>query len=172
VRRWRERFGGEAENLKVGLVWAGSSSHKSDRHRSMRLAQFAAPLASVAGVSWFSLQKGVPAVAQLADAPAGMKIVDLAPELTDYADTAATVAALDLVISVDTSVAHLAGALARPVWTLLPYEGEWRWMRDRRDTPWYPTMRLFRQPAPGDWATPLVQIARKLNNFKAGGGVR
>ena len=64
------------------------------------------------------------------------------------------------------------GALARPVWTLLPYEGEWRWMRDRRDTPWYPTMRLFRQPAPGDWATPLVQIARKLNNFKAGGGVR
>ena len=125
-----------------------------------------APLAEVEDVMWFSLQKGA-GVEQLSDPPAGMAITDLGPELNDYADTAALVSTLDLVITVDTSVAHVAGALARPVWTLLSYEGEWRWLsRDRADTPWYPTMRLFRQPMPGDWATPVNEIARELRQFK------
>jgi Flp pilus assembly protein TadD len=165
VARWRERIGGDGGRLKIGLAWAGSPSHTSDRFRSMPLAQFA-PLASVKDVAWFSLQKG-PGAEQLANLPPDMTIVDLASDFTDYADTAAAVAALDLVITVDTSVAHVAGALARPVWTLLSYEGEWRWLsRDRTDTPWYPTMRLFRQPEPGDWAAPVETIARALASIR------
>jgi hypothetical protein len=162
--RWRERLGETDARLKVGLVWAGSPVHTSDRFRSTTLASFA-PLADAADVAWFSLQKGS-GVEQLTDPPAGMTITDLGPELNDYADTAALISALDLVISVDTSVAHVAGALARPVWTVLSYEGEWRWLsRDRADTPWYPTMRLFRQPAPGDWATPMRDVAAALEAF-------
>jgi ADP-heptose:LPS heptosyltransferase len=93
--------------------------------------------------------------------------VDLAPLIGDYADTAALVSQLDLVISVDTSVAHLAGALGRPVWLLLPCAPDWRWLLGRADSPWYPTMRLFRQPQPGDWKAVIDQVERELGRISA-----
>ena len=92
------------------------------------------------------------------------RLVDLAPILGDFADTAAAVSCLDLVITVDTAVAHLAGALATPVWTLLPFAADWRWLEDRTDSPWYPTMRLFRQPAPGDWTSVVSAVAAALHD--------
>jgi Tfp pilus assembly protein PilF len=158
VKKWRERLATE-KRRKVGLVWAGSAMHKSDRNRSMPLKALAPLLAMSDRIAWFSLQKGPPAEQA---APFADKIVDVSADLNDYADTAAAIEALDLVISVDTSVAHVAGALGRPVWTMLCYEGEWRWMRDRSDSPWYPTMRLFRQPTPGDWANVVERIATEL----------
>ncbi len=159
---------------RVGVVWGGSPGHGNDRNRSLPLAALA-PLAAIPGVRLVSLQKGPPAD-QLADPPAGMEILDLAAlsgpgpgpgnapgsGLEDFADTAAAMANLDLVITVDTSVAHLAGALGRPVWVLLPFAPDWRWLLGRDDSPWYPTMRLFRQPAPGHWAPVLERVAERL----------
>jgi Flp pilus assembly protein TadD len=145
---WRARITGNAGELKVGLVWAGNQ--KPDPARTCPLAEFA-PLAKVQGVRFYSLQKGEFA-AQIQQAPPGLHLIDLADSLKDFADTAAAVSLLDLVISVDTSVAHLAGALGKSVWTLLPYLADWRWLVDREDTPWYPTMRLFRRCAQGRWS--------------------
>ena len=118
------------------------------------------PLVETGGTTFFSLQVG--SAAKDLDALAGGAVHDLAPEIDDFADTAAIIASLDLVISVDTAVAHLAGALGRPVWLLLPFVGEWRWLLDREDTPWYPTMRLFRQKAPGDWAGVVERVVEAL----------
>jgi tetratricopeptide (TPR) repeat protein len=151
---------------KVGLVWAGASRRDNpasaaiDARRSLRLAQLA-PLAAARGVQFVSLQVGEPAAEALAP-PAGLQLVDWTGELGDFADTAALIAGLDLVITVDTSVAHLAGALGRPVWILSRYDGCWRWLQDRDDSPWYPTARLFRQPAPGDWADVVAAVAKAL----------
>ena len=128
---------------KVGIVWAGRPEHKRDRHRSLTLAELA-PLASIPNIAFYALQKGA-AVSQADDAPAGMRLEILSPLLGDFADTAAAIMALDLVITVDTSVAHLAGALGKPVWLLLPYAPDWRWLQARSDSPWYPSARLFRQ---------------------------
>jgi ADP-heptose:LPS heptosyltransferase len=111
------------------------------------------------GLHFYSRQFG-PAAAQIAQTKAPM--VDLTPGIQDFADTAALIEQLDLVISVDTAVAHLAGALAKPVWTMLPFAPDWRWMLDREDSPWYPTMRLFRQPRRDDWASVISQIQRAL----------
>ena len=97
-----------------------------------------------------------------ANPPKGMTLIDLTQEIKDFADTAALIENLDLVISVDTAVAHLAGALGRPVWTLLPFSPDWRWLADRDDSPWYPTMRLFRQPLPGDWRSVISKIKANL----------
>lgn len=158
VARWGERIAAIAgDRRRIGLVWAGNPEHKRDAVRSMALADLA-PLADVPGVAWFSLQKG-PAEAELADPPPGLAIHPLGAELEDYADTAAALEALDLVIAVDTSVAHLAGARGRPVWVALSALPDWRWLLGRADSPWYPTARLFRQPAAGDWA-PLAQELR------------
>ncbi|MEO6434959.1 MAG: tetratricopeptide repeat protein [Tepidisphaeraceae bacterium] len=164
VAAWRDRLADDA-NVKVGLVWAGTPRHLNDRARSCRLADFA-PLAAVAGVTFYSLQKGPPA-AQASEAPAGMRIVSLGDDLRDFADTAALLQCLDLLISVDTSVVHLAGALARPVWTLLARGPDWRWMLDRSDSPWYPTMRLFRQPRLRDWPAVMSAVANDLAAFVA-----
>ena len=112
----------------------------------------------------FSLQKNR-AAEQAADPPAGMLLVNLGPSLHDFADTAAVMAHLDLVIAVDTSVVHLAGALGRPVWTLLPHHPDWRWMLGRADSPWYPTMRLFRQPAPKDWSSVFADVREALTQL-------
>ena len=117
-------------------------------------------------MSFFSLQKG-PATAQIAAPPPGMKVHSLGEQLHDFTDTAALLECLDLLISVDTSVVHVAGALARPVWTLLAKGPDWRWMLDRSDTPWYPTMRLFRQPALADWASVFEQVAAELRALVA-----
>jgi Tfp pilus assembly protein PilF len=158
IEQWAKRVDGKG--LKVGLVWAGRPQHENDRNRSIALDDLA-PLAKIRGVTLYSLQKGAGEDA-LAEPPAGMKIADLGGRFADLADTAAAIANLDLVISVDTAVAHLAGALDVPVWTLLPTVPDWRWMLERTDSPWYPTMRLFRQAAPGDWAGPIAAVAKAL----------
>lgn len=158
VAQWAPRIDGSG--LKVGLVWAGRPQHDNDRNRSMRLEDFL-PLAKIRGVSLYSLQKG-PAEEALAAPPKGMTLTPLGGRFADFADTAAAIANLDLVISVDTAVAHLAGAMGKPVWTLLPRVPDWRWMLEREDSPWYPTMRLFRQETAGDWERVIAAVAKAL----------
>jgi ADP-heptose:LPS heptosyltransferase len=149
------------------VVWSGNPNHKGDRQRSIAAAQLL-PHLIVPGVRLASLQKALRAADAPAMAALGADIVDLAPELADFSDTAAAVACLDLVITVDTSVAHLAGALGHPVWMLLPHALDWRWMRDREDTPWYPSMRLFRQRAPQAWDEAIARAATELARLAAG----
>jgi len=153
---WRERL--QADALKVGIVWAGSATHLRDRFRSLAFGSLA-PLLQLRGIRFYSLQKG-PGAASLSAADSA--VVDLGPELKNFADTAAAIAHLDLVISVDTAVVHLAGALGKPVWTLLPIPSDWRWMDARDDSPWYPTMRLFRQKSHGDWDEVVGQVKSAL----------
>ncbi|MFP6562208.1 tetratricopeptide repeat protein [Paraburkholderia sp. B3] len=158
--------------LKVGLVWAGGDRphvpelRKNDARRSIALERML-PLFDVPGVRFFSLQKGAPAqqLAALQERGAGKPgadIVDFTRELADFADTAALVSTLDLVISVDTSTAHLAGAMGKPVWILNRFDTCWRWMLERSDTPWYSSARLFRQPALGDWDSVLAAVREAL----------
>lgn len=169
IERWETLLPsrGEAVRLRIGLVWAGSrragQPHAAaiDRRRSMKLSDMA-PLGAVPGCVFVSLQLGPPAE-QIAGAP--FPVIDVADRLSDFADTAALVGALDLVVTVDTSVAHLAGALGKPVWLLSRFDGCWRWRRDRDDSVWYPTMRLFRQTAPGDWAGVIRRAAAALPAF-------
>lgn len=142
---------------RIGIVWAGNPGHENDRNRSCALDHFA-PLAERAGGRLFGLQKNLSAE-PLRQVP---WLTDLGPVLQDFADTAQAVARLDLVITVDTAIAHLAGAMGRPVWLLLPFAPDWRWMLARDDSPWYPTMRLFRQPAPGDWTSVFTEVAASL----------
>lgn len=146
--------------VKVGFVWAGNPLHGRDFHRSAPLASFRA-LAGVEGTRFFSLQKGDAPERALAERPIE-GVVDLAADLVDFRDTAAVLQALDLVITVDTSVAHLAGALGRPTWLLLPHVPDFRWMLGRSDSPWYPTMRIFRQPAPRDWTSVFAEVQAAL----------
>jgi Tfp pilus assembly protein PilF len=148
---------------KVGLVWAGNRERSNDAHRSLELAQFA-PLAAVPGVQFVSLQLGEPA-GDAKTPPAGLELIDWTNELGDYADTAALVAGLDVVISVCTSVAHLAGALGKPVWIPLHYDSCWRWLLNREDSPWYPSARLFRQPAMGAWEPAMAKLETALRTF-------
>jgi Flp pilus assembly protein TadD len=167
---WSHMLGPRDGKLRVGIVWAGSPGHKNDRNRSMRVEQFAA-LANVSNVEFHSLQKG-PAAEQSSTPPRGFGLIDRTGQLADFADTAALIANLDLVISVDTSVVHLAGAMGKPVWVLLPLAPDWRWMLDREDTPWYPTIRLFRQDASGEWEGVVHRIAIALRAQQAGLGQR
>ncbi|MBV8911808.1 MAG: hypothetical protein JOZ05_02075, partial [Acetobacteraceae bacterium] len=138
----------------------GTPQYADDAHRSLPLARLA-PLGSVSDVTFVSLQTGA-AAAQVRAPPAGLAIYDASPGLRDFADTAALVAALDLVISVDTATAHLAGALGKPVWLLNRFDTDWRWLADRAESPWYPTMRIFRQPRRGDWDSVLAQLCMEL----------
>jgi Flp pilus assembly protein TadD len=147
IEHWRRQLANDPNKLKVGLVWAGRPNHANDARRSISLAALA-PLAQVPGISFYSLQIGEPA-SQAKAPPPGMNLIDRTAELTDFAETAAFIENLDLVISVDTAVVHLTGSLGKPVWTLLPFAPDWRWLLDRNDSPWYPTMRLFRQPTRG-----------------------
>jgi hypothetical protein len=163
VAQWRARLAG-LPGRKVGLVWAGEprpdmpDAHRIDRRRSLKLAQLA-PLGEVAGVSLVSLQKGAGAAQAV---PSGMVLHDWTAELGDFADTAALMQALDLVVSADTSPLHLAGALGRPVWLLDRYDSCWRWLREREDSPWYPTLRRFRQVVPGGWGEVVGRVAAAL----------
>ena len=156
---WRMRLSAVNE-FKVGLVWAGSKQHRNDAFRSLQLADLY-PILNMRTVSLFSLQVG-PAQTDLAASPWRDQITDLTGEIRDFADTAAVIEQLDLVISADTAVAHLSGALGKPIWTLLPYVPDWRWLLEREDSPWYPTMRLFRQTERGSWAGPVARIASAL----------
>lgn len=150
------------DDLKIGLVWAGNAAMQNDRHRSIPL-EFLQPLLARTRATFYSLQVKQGQASGLE--PLDSRLVDLSPLIRDYSDTAALVGQLDLVISVDTSVAHLAGALGCPVWLLLPYAPDWRWLLGRADSPWYPTMRLFRQPQPGDWAAVVRQVEGELAGF-------
>ncbi|MGD9537420.1 MAG: tetratricopeptide repeat protein [Alphaproteobacteria bacterium] len=143
--------------LKVGMVWAGSAANRINRRRSCPLEALAPP-AGIEGVTLYSLQVG-PEAARLAEVPFGARVADLAPRLGDFRDAAAAIMALDLVVTIDTAAAHLAGALGRPVWAMLSKGGDWRYLEGRADSPWYPTMRLFRQPEAGDW-TAVVEAVR------------
>ena len=146
--------------LRIGIVWAGNPSMQIDLDRSMPLSALA-PLWAEGTASFFSLQVG-PAAAQLACLPEGSAIMDLRPILINYAATAAAIEQLDLVITVCTSVAHLAGALGKRTWVLLSYGADWRWLLDRSDSPWYPTMRLFRQKRLHDWNSVVEEAAAEL----------
>lgn len=156
--------------FRVGIVWAGNPIHARDHLRSAPLASFLA-LARIPGVALFSLQKGEAAERELA-ARGDASVINLAPQLEDFRDTAAVIEALDLVITVDTSVAHLAGALGRETWLLLPHVPDFRWMLEREDSPWYPTMRLFRQPQVGDWASVFAAVDTALRERIARGSTR
>jgi hypothetical protein len=146
---------------RVGLVWAGRPTHRNDRNRTMALSTLAPPLAEVPGIALVSLQKG-DAAAEVASYAGRAILADAARDITDYEDTVAAIAALDLVVTVDTSVAHIAGAMGRPCWVLLPFTSDWRWLRERADSLWYPSLRLFRQTAPARWAEPLAAVAAAL----------
>jgi len=165
--RWQARLAGEARP-KIGLVWAGNPRHRQDRFRSIALGALA-PLLERRDVAWFSLQVGERA-ADIAAAGLTGRIANLAPDLKDFADTAAALSALDLTICVDTAVLHLAGALGRPAWLMLPRVVDWRWMMERDDTPWYASVQLFRQSTQGDWAPVVVQIGAALQSVLASRG--
>ena len=139
---------------------------RTDPRRSIALKALA-PLGEVSGVSFVSLQKDEPA-AQAADPPHGLMLHDFTADLHDFEDTAALIVNLDLVISVDTSVVHLAGALGKPVWLLNRFDTDWRWLLNRDDSPWYPTLRQFRQPRPGDWTSAVCAARDALQRLMAG----
>jgi tetratricopeptide (TPR) repeat protein len=161
LEKWKKRLR-VAEGPRVGLVWAGNPLHAGDGKRSITLDTLA-PLARVDGVEFFSLQFG-PRACQASAPPPGLRLHDLSGETADFRDAAAALANLDLLISVDTAMVHLAGALARTAWLLLAYVPDWRWMLVRDDTPWYPAMRLFRQEQPGDWAPVIARVAKRLQH--------
>ena len=164
VERWRARLG-PARRPLVGLAWSGSATLRNDRNRSIPLPRLA-PLRDV-DATFVGLQKDI----RDADRPhlaGGRPILHFETELADFRDTAALVSLMDVVVSVDTSLAHLAGAMAKPTWILLPFSPDWRWLLGRDDSPWYPTARLFRQPRPGDWETPIRAAAGALRALAAG----
>jgi hypothetical protein len=161
---WERRLQQDGAKLRVGLAWAGRPTHPNDRQRSIPLESLA-PLGDVdPGIVFYSLQKWDPESA--ANRPPGrMNLVNAARELNDFADTAALVENLDLVIAADTAVVHLAGAMAKKVWLLLPASPDFRWLLEREDSPWYPTMRLFRQERWGDWGEVIERVAAELAKF-------
>ncbi len=156
--KWRERLPASGRP-RIGICWAGSSMHLNDRNRSMPLEVFA-KLLSVSDLDFVSVQKDVNE--RQASILREHGVLHLGQEFADMADTAAVVAMLDLLIAVDTSVAHLAGAMGKAVALLVPFSPDWRWLLERTDSPWYPTMRLFRQSAIGDWNGPLDRLCREL----------
>ena len=170
---WREKLG-PRRAPRVGLVWAAGfkPEHPHLAKRNIPLARLA-PLRD-AGIEFYSLQKGEPAESELGRAKAslwdGPDLIEGADQLHDFADTAALMEQLDLVITVDTSAAHLAGAIGKHVWILLHTGACWRWLRERVDSPWYPTARLYRQRQAGDWDEVLERVRRDLQTFKSGAG--
>jgi tetratricopeptide (TPR) repeat protein len=162
AQKWAARIG--PAGVKIGVVWQGNANPEADMARSMPLAAFA-PLAAIPGVRLISLQKGL-GVEQLAELPVTMRVETLGEDFDSgsdaFVDAAAAMTSLDLIVTCDTSIAHLAGALGRPVWVALKRDAEWRWLRERDDSPWYPTMRLFRQKRLGDWTTVFAEMAERL----------
>ena len=159
ITEWQQRLG-EEKRFRVGLVWSGSKTHKNDANRSLALKQLL-PLLDLP-VAWYSLQKEYREEDEIL-LNDGLRIKRYEKDLSDYSDTAALIAALDLVISVDTSVAHLAGAIGKRVWVLLPYVPDFRWLLDRDDSPWYPTVRIFRQDETRDWDLTLKRVVVELH---------
>ena len=158
---WRRRISGHG--FKVGVTWSGSPTHKDDRNRSCPL-HLLAPLGQLEGVRVYGLQKGE-AAGQVKDLPETATIVNMGDMLHDFSDTAALMENLDLVVSVDTATAHLSGAMGKQTFTLLPFAPDWRWLLGREDSPWYPTMRLFRQEARGEWEVPVERLIKAVRNL-------
>ena len=163
TRFWAERLRFPTDRLRVGFAWAGRPDNPNDRIRSIAVPDLA-PLAACKGVAFYNLQTGVAA----SSAVNALKFQNDPLTFEDFADTSALIANLDLIVSVDTALVHLAGAMALPVWTLLPFAPDWRWMLDHEDTPWYPTMRLFRQPRPGNWDHVIRRTADELERLATG----
>ena len=157
VEKFKSKF--NSDKFKVGIVWSGNKSQDDDKNRSMRFKNFES-LREIKEVDFFSLQKGK-SVEQLDD----VEVVDIGEEINDFADTVAVIENLDLVISVDTATVHLAGAMGKPVWILLTKVPDWRWLLDREDSPWYPTMKLFRQKKSGDWDEVIGRVKRELKRL-------
>lgn len=153
-----------ADALRIGIAWAGNPGYKADQYRSTTLETFY-PLLAESGVTWISLQKDLPA-RQLLDLPSSLFVWDGAHDDRDLADAAALISTLDLVITTDTCLAHLSAALGKPTWILLPHLADWRWMRGTATTPWYPTARLFRQRAQGDWAELIARVRAELISWR------
>jgi hypothetical protein len=166
VKHWTRVLAGHKRPL-VALVWAGRPTHLNDLNRSMSLDQLA-PLA-IPGVTYVSIQKG-PSENNAQTPPAGMNLISLSPLINNFEDTAAILSIVDLLISVDSSPVHLAGALGRPAWVMLPRLPDWRWLLERSDTPWYPSVRLFRQQRSRDWSSVVAEIAVSVQEFTAGRG--
>ncbi|KAB0647642.1 hypothetical protein F7R13_31290, partial [Burkholderia territorii] len=162
---WRARLAGDGR-LKVGLVWTGSAQHQRNPFRRVGLERYADAFRGIDGVAFHSLQPGADADVAAARA-AGFPIEDFTAELKSFDDTAAFIGALDLVITVCTSVAHLSGALGARTWVLLDVNPHWPWLLERTDSPWYPTATLYRQPTFGDWATVMDAVARDLRGLAA-----
>jgi tetratricopeptide (TPR) repeat protein len=160
MHKWTDRLAAMSRP-RVGIAWAGNPAHRNDHNRSIALRSFA-PILACDGVQFVSLQKA-PSVAERAELEQFAKVASLAGEIGDFADTAGIVAQLDLVIAVDTSVAHLAGAMAKAVDLLVPFSSDWRWLIGRDDSPWYPTMRLHRQTTIGDWRSPIERVRERLS---------
>ncbi|MGH8850662.1 MAG: tetratricopeptide repeat protein, partial [Casimicrobiaceae bacterium] len=158
VAKWAPKLGDR--KLSVGLAWAGSPTHSNDRFRSMDLSVLR-PILEVGGVRFVSLQKG-PAAQTTGLLPEGVDWLDVGPELDDFSDTAAVISQLDLVLCVDTAVAHLAGALGKPVWVMVAQPADFRWLEGREDSPWYPTLRLFRQSRRDDWTDVVARVKAAL----------
>jgi hypothetical protein len=170
ISRWKARVE-NVPRLKIGLVWAGGEranitcARRNDANRSLPLKRFA-PLLEIKGAAFFSLQKGPP-TSQLPEMQASHEIHDWTDAFTDFADTGALIENLDLVITVDTSVAHLAAALGKPVWVLVPWVSCWRWLEGRTDSPWYNSVRLFRQVERGNWDMVFEEVERELRALVA-----
>ena len=162
VDAWRKRISGWANRkaLRIGLAWAGNPKHANDHRRSIPLAALA-PLLATPEACFVALQRMIPERDQ-AFMDTASNLLDISADLTDFGETAAAIARLDLIITVDSAVAHLAGALGKEAWVLLPEPSDWRWMRRRTDTPWYPSLRLFRQPASGEWLPVIRAVTGEL----------
>ncbi|HIF60548.1 MAG TPA: hypothetical protein EYQ26_13810 [Rhodospirillales bacterium] len=148
--------------LNIGIVWAGNPAHENDKNRSINLSFFLA-ITNIHNTQFYSLQVGDRRIDMYQEDFAS-QIIDLGKHLGDYAETATVINQLDLIITVDTSVAHLAGAMGKPVWVLLPFAPDWRWLLERDDSPWYPTMRLFRQQERGNWTTVFNEVYQALKH--------
>ncbi len=160
IKIWGRRLGVK-KSFRVGLIWAGQPNHENDHNRSIDPGIFA-PLCKIDEVSLFSLQMGHP---DQASEVFGKDVTDLTSQINSFSDTAAAMKNLDLVLSVDTSAAHLAGAIGCKVWTLLPFMPDWRWLLNRTDSPWYPQMTLYRQPEIGDWSSVIGQVAGDIKKL-------
>ena len=164
IQNWKDKIQYDNSKLKLGLVWSGRLTHEQDhRFRSCSL-DILSPLGQLNNITFYSLQKGEGA-RQAKYPPEGMRFFDYTDNIDNFSDTAAFIMNLDLIISVDTAVAHLAGALGKRVWILLPFVPDWRWLLNREDSPWYPTMRLFRQPSLGDWESVIAKVKNELQKL-------
>lgn len=161
IARWKQVLG-DRQSLRVGLVWSGSTTHGNDHNRSITLAEVLDGLPL--GIEYISLQKEIREIDRTV-LTTSSRIRHFGDALTDFSETAGLAACVDLIISVDTSVAHLGGAIGKPVWLMLPHAPDWRWLLDRKDSPWYAAMTLFRQPAAGDWNGVFKEMADELNKL-------